>query len=110
MKESHIEGLATHDDPESCACGREGMGEALTGAHMGQVSSHVITSVPGADAVQRSGRQHVHGRYREAMGGSAWSKALCTCGTSLRRNREILATAHGDGAMGRIGKAKVSRR
>ena len=32
MKESYIEGVATHDDPESCVHVREGMGEALTGA------------------------------------------------------------------------------
>lgn len=33
MKESHIEGVATHDDPESCATAREGWGEALRGTH-----------------------------------------------------------------------------
>ena len=31
-KESDIEGLATHDGPESCVGAREGAGEALTGA------------------------------------------------------------------------------
>jgi hypothetical protein len=31
MKESYIEGLAPHDDPESCVGIREGEGEALTG-------------------------------------------------------------------------------
>ena len=36
MKELHIEGLATHDDPESCAVTREGGGEALTGARAGR--------------------------------------------------------------------------
>jgi len=29
MEESHIEGLATHDDPESCVDVREGAGEAV---------------------------------------------------------------------------------
>jgi hypothetical protein len=110
MEESHIEGLATHDDPESCACGREGMGEALTGVHTGRVLSRVITNVLGADAVQRCGRQHVHGRFREDMDDPARSKTPCTCGSFLRGNREILETAHGNGAVGRIGKAKVSRR
>ena len=110
MRELHVEGLATHDDPESCACGREAMGEALTGAHTGRVLSRVITYVRGADAVQTCGRQHVHGRYREDMDGPARSETPCACGTSLRGNREILATARGHGAAGRIGKAKVSRR
>jgi len=39
MKEPHIEGPATHDDPESCAVARESGGEALTGARMGTVLS-----------------------------------------------------------------------
>lgn len=28
MRESHVEGLATHDDPEPCTDAREGIGEA----------------------------------------------------------------------------------
>ncbi len=39
MKESYVEGLATHYDPESCAVTREGGGEALTGACIGRVLS-----------------------------------------------------------------------
>ena len=66
--------------------------------------------VSGADAVQRSGRQHGHVRFREDMGDPARSKTPCTCGTFLRENREILETALEDGAGGRIGKAKVLRR
>ena len=31
MEELYIEGLANHDDPESCVSAREGDGEALTG-------------------------------------------------------------------------------
>ena len=42
MKESHIEGLAIHDDPESCAGVREGVREALTGACAGTVLSREI--------------------------------------------------------------------
>ena len=51
MKESHIEGLANHDDPESCASTREGPGEALTGARTGQPLSRESTLIQGADAV-----------------------------------------------------------
>ena len=39
MKEPYGEGLASHSGPESCACDRKGMGEALTGERAGQVSS-----------------------------------------------------------------------
>ena len=37
MKESHSEKLATHADPESCECVREGTLEALTGEPAGRV-------------------------------------------------------------------------
>ena len=43
MRAPYIEGVATHDDPESCAGARKGIGEALTGARMGRVSSREIT-------------------------------------------------------------------
>lgn len=45
MKEPYIEGLATHDDPESCGCIPQGSGEALTGAHAGWVLSREISHV-----------------------------------------------------------------
>jgi hypothetical protein len=35
MKESNIEGVAIHGGPESCAGVREGVGEVLTGVHVG---------------------------------------------------------------------------
>jgi hypothetical protein len=34
MKEPYIEGLATHEDPESCAVVGNDGGEALTGARI----------------------------------------------------------------------------
>jgi hypothetical protein len=52
MKEPHVEGVANHDDPESCAAGREARREALTGADMGWVLSREINGFPGADAVK----------------------------------------------------------
>ena len=42
MKEPYIEGIATHDDPESCVDAGNGGGEALTGALTGRVSSREI--------------------------------------------------------------------
>ena len=36
MKALYIEGVAIHDDPESCVGGRKDVGEALTGAHAGR--------------------------------------------------------------------------
>ena len=66
MKASYIEGVAIHDDPESCAGGREVAGEALTGAHAGRVWSRVIVLNRGADAVPKAGRQHDEHRQRRA--------------------------------------------
>jgi hypothetical protein len=42
MREPHVEGVATHDGPESCVVVRKGEGEALTGVHMGRVLSREI--------------------------------------------------------------------
>ena len=54
MKESHIEGLASHDGPESCAGTRKGAGEALTGVCTGGVWSRETRRNQGADAVELS--------------------------------------------------------
>lgn len=44
MRELYIEGVATHDDPESGAGTREGADEAWTGARAGWVLSREIRS------------------------------------------------------------------
>ncbi len=44
MKESYRKGVASHPDPESCAGGGNTSGEALTGAHTGQLLSSESTS------------------------------------------------------------------
>ncbi len=106
MKESYIEGLATHDDPESCAHVREGQGEALTGARAGRVLSREMQFWD-ADAVNRSGRQHSHPRYCERVGSPARSETPCTYGTYLRENREICASLGEEVSTGRAGKAKA---
>ncbi len=54
MKVSHGEGLASHTGPESCACIREGVGEALTGEHAGRPLSRESYLTSGADAVDRA--------------------------------------------------------
>jgi hypothetical protein len=58
MQVLHVEDLANHDDPESCTGIREGGGEALIGEHAGRVLSREKLMVRGADAVEKSGRQH----------------------------------------------------
>ena len=58
MKESYVEGIASHIGPKSCVGVRKGEGEALTGVNAGLVLSRVIVAPPqggllrGADAVE----------------------------------------------------------
>jgi len=108
MKESGIEGLASHDGPESCTSARKRSGEALTGESAGRVLSREIHWVWGADAVCAVGRQHEQWRYRKSLVDLAWSKTPSMHGHSMRENREIHWLPASDGAAGRIGKAKAA--
>ncbi|MGH9625402.1 MAG: group II intron reverse transcriptase/maturase [Bryobacteraceae bacterium] len=106
MKEPHIEGLANHDDPESCLGTRKGTGEALTGAHAGRVLSRENRSNQGADAVVLSGRPHADARESERTRDPARSKASDMRGNSMRENREIPRPPAADGPAGRAGKVE----
>ena len=88
MQVRYGEGLAIHTDPESCAGIREGVGEALTGARTGGVSSGVSNIVRGADSVAARRRQQVEVRHREDLIHSASSLDPQHVRTSLG-NREI---------------------
>jgi len=90
MKEPHIEGVATHDDPESCSDGREVGTEALTGARAGRaIEPRKDKSDRGADALTTGGRQHRWRRFREPSADLAGSENLCMRGISMRENREV---------------------
>ena len=89
MREPHVEGVATHDGPESCADAREGGGEAFDRGRCGPGIEPRNQVTQGADAVIRSGRPHADHREREVVRSPARSETPCTYGTSLRENREI---------------------
>lgn len=89
MKELYIEGVATHDDPESCAGFRKGTGEALTGAHAGRAIEPRKHQVPGADAVTSCGRPYGSEQNRSLGADPARSKNLSMRRVSRRENREI---------------------
>jgi hypothetical protein len=96
MQVLHVEGLASHDGPESCVGLREGVGEALAGEHAGRVSSREMLKVQGADAVEKSGRQHEtarDGERRPALRGPQTSR---TRGSHLHGNRDIHWPAVGE--------------
>ena len=89
MKELHVEGVATHDGPESCVIVREGEGEAFDRGTCGPGIEPRNQKFEGADAVKPGGRQHDRHRYRKMLSGPARSETPSTYGTSLRENREI---------------------
>ena len=106
MEESYTEGLASHGDPESCGGVREGAAEALTGAQMGRVLSREIKENQGADDVAGCGKQNTGMRHGEHASDPARSKTSCTCGNSIRENRESPRSPTNDGVAGRVGKSK----
>ena len=104
MKESDIQGRASQDGPESCACSRKTASKALTGVHMGRVLSRENKCNQGADVVVQSGRQYADGRNGEHISDPARSETSSTCRNSIRENREIPYLPLGDGTGGRAGK------
>jgi hypothetical protein len=85
----YVEGVATHDGPESCVVVCEDGGEALTGGRAGRAIEPRNHGLRGVDAVERSGRPHRRQRYRKRSSDPARSKNLCMYGVSMRENREI---------------------
>jgi hypothetical protein len=68
MKESHIEGIAIHDDPESCAGhSRKAVREVLTGAHTGSVLSREIRSTRVPTLLSEAEGNNHQRRYRESL-------------------------------------------
>jgi len=110
MKESYVEGLATHDGPESCAAFHKEGREALTGVRAGRVFSRERNLLWDADAVGGSGRPYRMHRYREMQPSPTRSETPCTYGNNSHENREILCSPAADGAVGRAGKSKDVRR
>ena len=106
MKESYGEGLATHTGPESCAAVRE----ALTGVRAGRVFSRERTLLRDADAVEEGGRPHPARRARQTRRSPARSQTPGMSGYTSRENRESPWSPVADGAAGRIGKSKDTRR
>ncbi len=117
MKESYVEGVATHDGPESCAGGGNSAGEALTGVRAGWVWSREIHApvrehrvLRGADAVEVGGRPHPTRRQREARWAPARSETPGTHGNTSHGNRQVPRSSAAEGAADRIGKSKDESR
>jgi hypothetical protein len=91
MEEPYVEGLATRDGPESCACSGNGVGEALAGVRAGwaiEPREHTCLGVP---TCSESAEGDVSGSVRRELSGDpARSENLCMCGTFMCENREVL--------------------
>ena len=108
MEELYVEGLASHDGPESCAGVREGAGEALTGVRAGGAIEPRNVDVRGADAVSLSGRQHRRQRHRELAGGPrAVGEPVHARNLQAREPGDPMAARAGDRRAGRSGKAEA---
>ena len=106
MQESYSEDLASHTGPESCASVRKDRGEALTGGSAGKLLSREIRRVRRADAVSKSGRQHLLSCQGERQSSHARSQTLSMHGHTSRENREILWPPVRHGMTGRGGKSE----
>lgn len=89
MKEPDVEGVASHDGPESCGGAGNGVVEAFDRGMHGRGIELRDHGVQGADAVQRKRKATCQASPCEMPGGPAQSKTRRTCRTSLRENREI---------------------
>jgi RNA-directed DNA polymerase len=116
VKVSHVEGVASHNGPESCGVVREDGVEALTGVGTGWVLSREIHPwlrkqlvLRGADVLGIDGRQHRAHRSRKVCSDPARSKTPCMYGSTLYGNREIPRLSAEERAADRIGKPKGER-
>jgi|SRR5208337_686419 len=117
MKESYVEGLASHNGPESCGGAREGVIEALTGVRAGRVFSRERSLPPGCR--RRKERRKATSGTPQSQG---VSEPRAVKDPEGRRRlpphaRKHLAREPGDpmftgtdGGAGRIGKSKDTRR
>jgi hypothetical protein len=106
MQEPHIEGLATHDDPESDVAARKGGGDALSGARTGAVLSREIRHSR-APTLSSEAEGHIgQERQREFLTSPARSETRRTYGHVLHENRESPHSPVARGAAGRVDTAQ----
>ena len=108
MKELYVEGVATHDGPESCVDVRKDGGEALTGVRAGWAIEPRNQRVRGADAVKQVGRQHRWRRYARAVRGPrAVGEPVHVRNLHAREPGDPAIARPADDRAGRSGNAKA---
>lgn len=110
MKTSYIEGVAVHDDLESCVGAREGAGEALTEEDVGRVMEprNHLSGVPTPSQWLEG---NIAGRVSASCQRTPRGQRACACVESLgtRTGRSHGCPSGSDGRAGRSGKAKAVR-
>jgi len=111
MEVRNVEGVATHNGPESCVGAGDHSSEALTGEHTGRVLSREIEIRIGVPTlVEVSGRPHPTGRHRKVRWNPARSETPGMRGSTACGNREIPWSPAAMSVAGRVGKSEDSRR
>jgi hypothetical protein len=110
VKVQDVEGVATHDGPESCVGGSNHAGEALTGERAGRAieprnGSHFRVPTPSKEA-----EGNTWAPLAQGVRDPARSKTPSMCGSIAHGNREIPDLPATEGVAGRIGKSKDTRR
>ena len=94
MKESYVEGLASHNGPELCGGGGDTAAEALAGERASVVlSPEIRANVSSASRLLVQDWQHAGRRQGKTVSGSAGSETHSGHVNHLRRNRETLQLA-----------------
>jgi hypothetical protein len=108
MKVLDVEGVATHNGPESCVTSAGNCEhEALTGGGVGPVLSREIHEpLPGAETLESVRRQHPMARNRECQRDPARSETRCMRPSTSCGSREIPRLAWDDGAQVRKGNLR----
>ena len=108
MEELYVEGLATHDGPESCVGVREDAGEAWTGVRAGR-GIEPRNERSGVPTRSNDAEGNIAGGViRESPVNPAGSKSHGMCGTFMRENRESPCSARPvDHRAGRLGNTMV---
>jgi len=108
MKESDIEGLATHGGPEPCVGVRKGVGEALAGGVQAGLLSREINSI-GVPTRSRTWKATPGVALdREPSKGPARSENQGMYASSMRENRESPPPPAPRSGAGRSGKAEAA--
>jgi RNA-directed DNA polymerase len=107
MRTLYVEGVATHDGPESCVGVREGAGEALTGVRAGPVLSREIMEF-GVPTLSKQAEGHIDGSVmRVAVGPCAVRDPVHVRSLHAREPGDPTLAWSVDRRSGRTGKAEA---